>query len=179
METERRSSSCESESKSFAPDDKVASLFQPDTLLSAQFIDNLRRRTILDPEKRLMLAILEDGIQCYRDNLNASRGKKKRDFDEAAAWIVDTEGDWVFSFENVCDALGLSPEYLRQGLLRWRDSSRKSPPHSTHAAAENWPENCRRQNGTAQASVGGWPEGTWFQARLRYLRSLERETTGV
>ena len=28
-------------------DDRIASLFQPDTLLSAQYFDNMRRRTLL------------------------------------------------------------------------------------------------------------------------------------
>lgn len=135
MEAQRESSSYESETRDFARDDKIASLFQPDTLLSAQYFDNLRGKTLLEPEKRLMLAILEDGIHCYRDNLNASRGKKKRDFDEAAAWIVDADGDWVFSFESVCDSLGLNPAYLRQGLLRWKERRDKTPPRSPSATA--------------------------------------------
>lgn len=135
MEAQRESSSYESETRDLARDDKIASLFQPDTLLSAQYFDNLRRKTLLEPEKRLMLAILEDGIHCYRDNLNASRGKKKRDFDEAAAWIVDADADWVFSFESVCDSLGLNPAYLRQGLLRWKERIDKTPPGSPSPTA--------------------------------------------
>ena len=136
MEAKRESSSYESETTGFTPGDKIASLFQPDTLLSAQYFDNLRRKTHLEPEKRLMLAILEDGIHCYRDNLNASGGKKKRDFDEASAWIVDADGDWVFSFESVCEALGLNPQYLRQGLLRWTERVGKTPARVPSATAE-------------------------------------------
>lgn len=108
---------------SFTADERVSSLFQPDTLLSTQYFENLRRKTLFEPEKRLMLAILEDGIHCYFDNLHASGGKKKRLFEDAEAWIVASDDDWVFSFESVCDALGLNPEYVRQGLLRWREKS--------------------------------------------------------
>jgi len=126
MEAEREIANKETEATEVPADDKVASLFQPDTLLPAQFFDNFRRRTFLEAEKRLMLAILEDGVNSYRDNLFATAGKKKRDFDDAAAWIVEHDRDWVFSFENVCDALGLSPDYLRQGLLRWREQNGKS-----------------------------------------------------
>jgi hypothetical protein len=136
METPMQNSTYENENTGFTPDDKIASLFQPDTLLSAQYFDNLRRKTLLEPEKRLMLAILEDGIHSYQDNLNASHAKRKRDFDEAAAWIVDADSDWVFSFTNVCDALGLSPEYLRQGLLRWKERSDKAMRPSRHIDAE-------------------------------------------
>ena len=46
-------------------DEKLGSLFQPDTLLSAQYFDNLRRKTLLEPEKRFMLVLLEDAIHCF------------------------------------------------------------------------------------------------------------------
>jgi hypothetical protein len=120
MEAQRSNGIARDES-SLTPDERVSSLFQPDTLLSTQYFENLRRKTLFEPEKRLMLAILEDGIHCYFDNLHASGNKRKRLFEDAAAWIVESNGDWVFSFESVCDALGLNPEYVRQGLLRWRE----------------------------------------------------------
>ena len=136
MAAPMQNSSYENENTGFTPDDKIASLFQPDTLLSAQYFDNLRRKTLLEPEKQLMLAVLEDGIHSYQENLNASHSKRKRDFDEAADWIFDADSDWVFSFVNVCDALGLSPEYLRQGLQRWKERSVKVMLSSRFAGAE-------------------------------------------
>ena len=73
---EAYSSGSAREESSFTADERVSSLFQPDTLLSTQYFENLRRKTLFEPEKRLMLAILEDGIHCYFDNLHASGGKK-------------------------------------------------------------------------------------------------------
>lgn len=105
-------------------DEKLASLFQPDTLLSAQYFDSLRRKTVLEPEKRLMLALLEDAIHCFQNNLSAQTVRKKKLFDETEDWIVATGGDWIFSFDHVCETLGLSPEYVRQGLLRWKEKDR-------------------------------------------------------
>lgn len=67
-----------------------------------------------------MLAILEDAINCYQDNYISRTGKKKRFFDEVREWIVSADGDWVFSFEHVCDALGLNAAYIRRGLLQWK-----------------------------------------------------------
>jgi hypothetical protein len=32
-------------------EDKLASLFEPDTLLYAEYFENLRRKTVLEPEK--------------------------------------------------------------------------------------------------------------------------------
>jgi hypothetical protein len=106
-------------------EEKIASLFQPDTLLSAQYFDTLRRKTLLEPEKRLMLAVLDDAINCYQDNLLAQRGKNRRLFDEAEEWISTPGGDWIFCFDNVCEALGFNPEYVRRGLLRWKEKRRQ------------------------------------------------------
>ena len=96
----------DSEQSALTAEEKIASLFQPDMLLSAQYFENLRRRTHFEPEKRLMLALLEDAINCYQDNLISRSGKKKRLFEDTEQWVLRTDGDWIFSFDNVCDALG-------------------------------------------------------------------------
>jgi hypothetical protein len=116
----------DSEQSALTAEERIASLFQPDMLLSAQYFENLRRRTHFEPEKRLMLALLEDAINCYQDNWISRSGKKKRLFEDTEQWVLRTDGDWIFSFDNVCDALGLNPEYVRQGLLRWKERSQKA-----------------------------------------------------
>ena len=105
-------------------DDRIASLFQPDTLLSAQYFDNMRRRTLLEPEKRLMLAILEDAVNSFQENIFAESGKRKILFDDVEQWIRADGSDWVFSFDHICEALGFTPAYVRQGLLRWQEKNR-------------------------------------------------------
>jgi hypothetical protein len=97
----------------------VTSLFQSDTGLPTQFFDDRRATTLLEPEKRLMLAILEDAIDCFRDNCSAKQGKKKRLFDNAKGWLFGSD-DWVFGFQNICSVLGLNPEYVLKGLVRWQ-----------------------------------------------------------
>ena len=115
----------DSEHKSQATaDDRIASLFQPDTLLSAQYFDNMRRRTLLEPEKRLMLAILEDAVNCFQENLSAESGKRKILFNDVEQWIRADGSDWVFSFDHICEALGFTPAYVRQGLIRWQEKNR-------------------------------------------------------
>lgn len=106
-------------------EEKIASLFQPDTLVAAQYFDNLRRNTLLEPEKRLTWAILEDAIRTFQDNVAAQDRRGKRLFEETEQWVTQTGHDWIFSFENVCDTLGLNPEYVRQGLLRWKEKGRQ------------------------------------------------------
>jgi len=115
-------------------EEKIASLFQPDTLLSDQYFENLRRKTFFEPEKRLMLAVLEDAIRYYQDNWFSRNSKRKRIFDETEEWILTPDSDWVFSFDHVCETLGLSPAYLRRGLLRWKQ--RKQNHHHQIAVAQ-------------------------------------------
>jgi hypothetical protein len=125
MEVESAGSEYIKDHSSLTMDEKIASLFQPDTLLPAQYYGNLRRRNLLQPEMQLTLAILEDAINCFQDNLMAESVKGKKLFNEAEEWILDEDGDWIFSFRNVCELLGFNPAYMRQGLLRWKQERQR------------------------------------------------------
>ena len=118
MESERTDSVY---AKGLTVDERVSFLFQPDTLLPTQYFENFRRKTLFEPEKRLMLAVLEDAVNSFQDNLLAHSVKNKRLFAEAEEWIVEVDGDWIFSFATVCETLGINPEYVRRGLLRWKE----------------------------------------------------------
>jgi hypothetical protein len=99
----------------------IAYLFQPDILLMEKFFNDRRGKARLEPEKRLMLAILEDAILSFQDNHAARHEKKKRLFDDVQRWIFEVSDDWVFSFEHICHVLELEPEYIRKGLRQWRE----------------------------------------------------------
>jgi hypothetical protein len=115
-------------------EENLALLFQPDVLISAQYFETLRSTTGLEPEKRLMLAVLEDAVHCFQDNISEQSGTKRKLFEEAEEWLL-TEGDeWAFSFENICEALGLGPEYVREGLLSWKE--RKLTHHPRPAISQ-------------------------------------------
>ena len=101
-------------------EERVTSLFQPDTLLPDQYLDTFRRKLHLEPEKKLMLAILEDAIACYQKYFFARDLKGKALFHEAHEWVEGPGGASVFSFDSVCEALGLNPDYLRRGLADWK-----------------------------------------------------------
>ena len=101
-------------------EDRVQELFQPDTLLPSQYFDRLRRRASADGERRLMVAILEDAVDVYRKQAGARDRKRRQLFEDAEAWIESSERTWIFSFENICDMLGIDAEYLRKGLRAWK-----------------------------------------------------------
>ena len=105
----------------FPSEDPRSVLFQSDTLLADQYHALFRRTNHLEPEKRLMMAILEDAISCFQKYLLAKDKKGKELFREAEEWIMEEDPDWLFSFDNVCENLELDPDYLRRGLLHWKE----------------------------------------------------------
>ena len=73
-------------------------LFQPDTILPFQYFERLGRHSLLEGEKKLMLAVLEDAVASFQKYYFA-----------------------LFSFTSICELLEISPDYLRRGLLQWRE----------------------------------------------------------
>jgi hypothetical protein len=108
-------------------EERVSSLFQPDTLLPDQYLDTYRRKLPLEPEKKLMLAVLEDAIACFQKYVSARDGKGKVLFQDAEDWIKEENGDGLFSFAHVCETLGFDPAYLRQGLKVWKQQHAARP----------------------------------------------------
>jgi len=111
--------------------EKMASLFQPDVLLLAQYLDNIQPKSNLMPEKRLMLAMLEDGICCFQKYCFATDEKGKALFEAADAWIMNENVLWLLSFRSICDYLEINACYLRRGLFQWRDNQLASRPESS------------------------------------------------
>lgn len=109
-------------------EERVAALFQPDTLMPAQYLENYRRKTHLEPETRLMLAVLEDGVACYQKYVLARDERGRQLFRDAEEWVLQEDNDWLFSFDNICEAMGLNPEYLRKGMVRWKQAQIGAQP---------------------------------------------------
>jgi hypothetical protein len=113
----------------WALDAKVVLLFQPDPLLTNQFFATCRRKAYLEPEKLLMLAVLEDAVACVDKYAGASSGKRKRWFRETVEWIRTEDDEWLFSFNSLCEALGLDAGYLRCALIRMAESQPAARDH--------------------------------------------------
>ena len=114
----------EQQEKGLGAEDRLTPLFQPDTLMSEEYFANYRRRIPLEPEKALLLAVLEDGVRTFQDNVFAEIGKKRALLDEAREWLFMDALEHVFSFNSVCSSLGLDPGYIRRGLKRWEEHAR-------------------------------------------------------
>jgi len=106
------------------PDPWLDASFEPDFLMPIQFFDLTRRRSMPDGETRLVFAILEDAVRCYVRAANSSRPRDREQFDEVQRWFDAEAGIHIpFSFEYVCDVLGIEPASFRArlGLLSLKD----------------------------------------------------------
>jgi len=149
--------------KGLGVEEKVGSLFQPDTLIPDQFFDTLRRKTLLEPEKRLLLAVLEDAVACFQKYVHARDARGKTMFREAEEWVLEKNSDWLFSFESICEILGLNPDYVRQGLMRWKEAKLEGRPRGNVYRLA--PRSAKRQGGPAASSRGG--NRRWLKAAGR------------
>jgi hypothetical protein len=115
-------------------DEGAGSMLQPDTLLASQYFDRVRRRAELDPERRLMIAVLEDAVDVCLKNAGGTDAGHRTLLVEAEEWIGDRDPNWLYSFENICAVLDLEPDYIRRGLRAWKE--REGRPARPAAAPE-------------------------------------------
>src|SRR5437899_1893282 len=82
--------------------------FQPEAVLPSQLSGGPSRVPPFQPEKALLLAVLEDAIRTFEKYATASGPLGRRRFAEVEAWFAsEEETASPFSFVNVCYALGL------------------------------------------------------------------------
>lgn len=117
-------------------DEKLPGLFEPDTLLPIQYFEAMRRKHLLEGEKRLVLSVLEDAIECFMKCIDSSTNKGQRLFRDAEEWITLEDKKWVFSFDNVCEMLDVNPEYMRRGLRDWKARKLEAIERARIARAE-------------------------------------------
>lgn len=107
----------------FRPGESTAELVplgETDSLTPFEFYATFKRTTYGDAERRLMAAILEDAVACLTFNRPRYSRRQQKEFAAAHAWVNEQEDiDWVFSFINICETLGMDPGYLRKGLNEW------------------------------------------------------------
>ena len=94
--------------------------FESDILVPSQFFDRRQVDGSAQPEKRLMLAVMEDAIATFQKSVPGANRRQRRLLRETEEWIQSGDISWPFSFENICAALSIESDYLRSGLLNWK-----------------------------------------------------------
>jgi hypothetical protein len=127
-------------------------LFEPDTVLSAQYYASHKGSPYKQPELRLMAAVLEDAISCLSIKTRSATARQQKQIDSAWEWFAaEDDSEWIFSFKNICEALGIDPAYLRRGLIRWNggiESASAGAPPSVRAASSARPTKIRLRGGS-------------------------------
>jgi len=113
-------------SKTVCVEDPATKMVEPDTMTPLQFYDRIFAEASLVPEKRLMLAVLEDAIASFQRAFIQPRAviEDAEDFD-VEAWLESDDMTWPFSFASICQALDMEPGYLRNGLADWRSRAQR------------------------------------------------------
>jgi hypothetical protein len=92
----------------------------------------------MEPERRLMAAVLEDAIHCYRRESGRERRERSRLFREAAEWFASDDATWPFSCVNVCAALDIDLGCLRATLAREAEGSTHRATIPPRARLPRW-----------------------------------------
>jgi hypothetical protein len=81
-------------------------------------------------ERRLLLAVLEDGIRTALKHAGATRGRPRMLLREALAWLASDARDDCFHFARICEALDIDAVRLRGRVLaRVRASTQPGQLH--------------------------------------------------
>ena len=97
-------------------------------VLPEQWIRGQRQDALQHPEKRLMLAILEDAVATIGRNAATPAEAAPHELQEVQEWCASEDTTWPFSFVNICDHLGFDPQALREGLTRWQAARARGMP---------------------------------------------------
>ena len=108
----------------------------PDIILPVQHGARTRQLTA---ERRLMVAVLDDAINCVAKYRSATDGLGQRLLAEEIEWLLSEDTHWPYSFECICDVLDFDAAAVRAGLHLTSKSTVRSRvvrdrPHRATAA---------------------------------------------
>jgi len=90
-------------------------------MLPEQYLREARTR-LAEPEKRLALAVLQTVLYDCRARAAVGDGparvENQRAFELALAYVESHDRSWPYSFENLCETIGLDPGSLRRRIAR-------------------------------------------------------------
>ena len=90
----------------------------PDVALPDQFGALWGRANRTDPEPRLAIAVLQLAVVDFCKFSRSVRETEQRVYRKAKTWMMSSDRDWPYSFANICEAIGVSPENLRNALMQ-------------------------------------------------------------
>lgn len=92
----------------------------PVAVLPEQFYTKPEDKAVSQGIQALMRAVLDDALWTWKKQFITKGRRAQRLAREAEEWFFSENDSWPFSFVNICEALGLDPAYIRQGIRQWR-----------------------------------------------------------
>ena len=147
-------------------------------------------------ERHLLMALLQDAAQTYKDHTLSQTRRGQRLFREAEAWFSASEPEAPVSFAYVCDALDINPARFRAKLASWRAQALASAPTSAdvvhvNSIGRNGTPLKARENSTARpggrrdVTFGRFPKGlphraanSWHGGNDGGAADIERTSKG-
>ena len=93
----------------------TARVFEADVILPSQFWGP-RSDARAEPEKRLMLAVLEDALGLVLLDARAPAKHRRAAVREASHWIDSDDRSRPFAFAAICDLLGIEIGRVRKAI---------------------------------------------------------------
>ena len=95
--------------------------YQAQQVLPEEY-DELFPTEQLQPEQRLMLAILEDAFARFQRALVVVDGHGNGALEEVEDWFMTDDDHRLYSLETICTHLDIDASGLRKRLMMWRTS---------------------------------------------------------
>jgi hypothetical protein len=143
--------------------------WEPDTILPSQYLQR-RAATETVPERRLLLAVLQDAVDVYVKHGRWQERHARRLYDDVVCWFRSDDDRHLFAFVRICDVLELDPDYLRRGLRIHEPVP--TAPSDVKVTRGRAPVRCGRRGAVPSPSAyAPMPAGTpWTGPRVRTLR---------
>lgn len=106
--------------------------------LDSEIIERLSKKNVREGEERLMLAVLASAIEYFQKYVRSKDENGRKLFREAEEWFLEKDSDQLFSFEYICETLGLHPDYVRQGLQSWKEAKRNELSVERHRGSRSF-----------------------------------------
>jgi len=94
----------------------------------------------LEGERKLMFAVLEDGVRCYLKNMDTRSRRRRSLFFEVRDWMEAEDNDGPFAFELLCHEFGLESSRVRKALERRLVLAQAARGRTVPLAPASWPD---------------------------------------
>jgi hypothetical protein len=131
--------------------DKAVSV---DPIVAEAFFGSSIHSGPVSAERELMIAVLSDAIECFWKYRKSRAALAIRLYQEAKAWLFADNENQPFSFQNICQTLGLEPSYIRRGILTGAASAPPANDQSLAAAELGGRRNIKRKLKSGRAWKG-------------------------